>query len=146
MATAALLSQLLALNNQITQYTQQQMYWSNKLDANSAKLAKQVKAEENYNKEYDKAKDGSRSTALKMNGKEFIAKETEATDAQAKQWAKYKVGEYDEELSLELADLDLEYDSMKTMCDTLLEQLRAQKESLTNAVSTEASDTHELGN
>ena len=58
MATAALLSQLLALNNQITQYTQQQMYWSNKLDANSAKLAKQVKAEENYWKEYDKAKEG----------------------------------------------------------------------------------------
>ena len=45
------------------------------------------------------------------------------------------------EIRVELADLDIEYDTMKTMYDTMLEQLRAQKESEKTATSTAAQDT-----
>ena len=56
-------------------------------------------------------------------------------------YAHAKVKQYDEELSLELADLDIEYDTMKTMYDTMLEELRAQQESEKTATSTAAQDT-----
>ena len=51
------------------------------------------------------------------------------------------VKQYDEELSLELAELDMEYDTMKTMYDTLLEEMRAQADSEKTATSTAAQDT-----
>ena len=59
----------------------------------------------------------------------------------ADQYAHAKVDQYNEELSLELADLDMEYDTMKTMYDTMLEELRAQQESEKTATSTAAQDT-----
>ena len=61
--------------------------------------------------------------------------------ALADMYAHAKVDEYNEELSLELADLDIEYDTMKTMYDTMLEELRAQQESEKTATSTAAQDT-----
>ena len=76
--TAALLLNLLNTNADINYYTQQSIYWNSKYEANSAMLAKQVKAEESWMKEYDKAKDGTRTSDLKMNGQVFVAKETEA--------------------------------------------------------------------
>jgi len=139
--TAALLGNLLTTNADINYYTQQQIYWANKYEANSAKLAKQVKYEEKWEAAYDSAMDGSRTTALKMNGYVFLDKEVAGTEAQAEQWADYKVDEYDAELSLELADLDIEYDTMKTMYETLLEELRAQQEGEKTATSTAAQDT-----
>ena len=139
--TAALLLNLLNTNADINYYTQQSIYWSAKYEANSAKLSKQVKAEESWMKEYDKAKDGTRTSDLKINGNIFIAKEKEASDCEAIAWADYKVDEYNEELSLELADLDMEYDTMKTMYDSMLEQLRAQQETEKQATSNAAQDT-----
>ena len=56
-----------------------------------------------------------------------------------------KVKEYDEAYSLELADLDIEYDTMKCMYDTLLEEMRAQQESEKTATSSAAQDTGLLG-
>jgi len=143
--TAALLGNLLTVNADINYYTQQQIYWSTKYKANSAKLAKQVKYEEKWEAAYDSAMDGSRTSALKMNGYVFLDKEVAGTEAQAEQWADYKVEEYDAELSLELADLDIEYDTMKTMYETLLEELRAQQEGEKTATSTAAQDTGLLG-
>ena len=139
--TAALLGNLLTVNADVNYYTQQQIYWSNKYKANSAKLAKQVKYEEKWEAQYDSAMDSGRSSALKMNGYVFLDKEVAGSDAQARQWADYKVSEYDEELSLELADLDIEYDTMKTMYETLLEELRAEKDADKQATSTAAQDT-----
>ena len=143
--TAALLGNLLTVNADVNYYTQQQIYWSNKYKANSAKLAKQVKYEEKWEAQYDSAMDSGRSSALKMNGYVFLDKEVAGSDAQARQWADYKVSEYDEELSLELADLDIEYDTMKTMYETLLEELRAEKDADKQATSTAAQDTCLLG-
>ena len=59
----------------------------------------------------------------------------------ADKYAHAKVKQYNKELSLELADLDIEYCTMKTMYDTMLEELRAQKESEKSATSTAAQDT-----
>ena len=139
--TAALLLNLLNTNADINYYTQQSIYWSAKYEANNAKLTKQVNYEESWMKEYDKAKDGTRTTELKINGVQQVAANTEATDCQAIAWADYKVDEYDEELSQELADLDMEYDTMKTMYDSMLEQLRAQQETEKTATSNAAQDT-----
>ena len=48
--TAALLGTLLNTNADINYYTQQQIFWSGKYEANSAKLEKQVKYEEKMGK------------------------------------------------------------------------------------------------
>ena len=142
---AAQLGNLLAVNADINFYTQMQLYWSHMYEANQEKLQKQIKYEEKWESAFDNAKDGTRKSDLKMNGNVFIAKETEATDLQADQWAHFKVSQYDEELSMELAELDIEYDTMRTMYDTLLEELRAQKDADKQSVSTAAQDTGLLG-
>ena len=135
--TSALLLNLLTTNADINYYTQQQIYWSNKYEANSAKLAKQVKYEEKWNDAYDDCYYAEDDKKVKVNGVEQ-ANQCECT---AIAYADYKVEEYDEDLKNELADLDLEYDTMKTMYVTVLEQLRAQKEGQQEATSNAAQDT-----
>ena len=144
--TAALLGNLLTTNADINYYTQQQIYWSNKYEANSAKLAQQVKYEEKWCDAYDDAKDIDKTCKL-ANGYTFKTKEDQKvlTDAEAKRYADQKVTQYKEELSLKYADLDIEYDTMKCMYDSLLEQLRAQQESEKAATSAAAQDTGLLG-
>ena len=56
-------------------------------------------------------------------------------------YAHAKVKQYNEELSLELAEMDIEYDTMQTMYEAMLEQLRAQKDSENTAVQNAAQDT-----
>ena len=135
--TAALLGNLLNTNADINYYTQQSIYWNAKYEANSAKLEQQVKYEEKWEAAFDSAIDNTKDltcsgiTVATGNKNELIAD----------QYAHAKVKQYDEELSLELAELDIEYDTMKTMYDTLLEQMRAQQESEKNATSTAAQDT-----
>ena len=55
-------------------------------------------------------------------------KDVVLSDSEARRYADAKVTKYDAELSLELADLDIEYDTMKTMYDTLVQELSAQKD------------------
>ena len=135
--TAALLGNLLNTNADINYYTQQQIYWSGKYEANSEKLSKQVKYEEKWESAFDSAIDNTKDltasgvTVRANNQSEYIAD----------LYAHAKVKQYSEELSLELADLDIEYDTMKTMYDTMLEELRAQQESEKTATSTAAQDT-----
>ena len=140
--TAALLGNLLCTNADINFYTQQQIYWSNKYEANAAKLSKQVKYEEKWENAFEDAKDSEKSINITGFKKD---KGTIATDPEAEKYANLKVKEYNEELSLELADLDIEYDTMKCMYDTLLEEMRAQQESEKTATSSAAQDTGLLG-
>jgi len=136
--TAALLGTLLNTNADINYYTQQQIYWSNKYEANAAKLAEQTKAEEKWEKAFDEGKDADKKIDscgyVKEKGQVF-------DDATADAYAHAKVKEYNEELKLELADLDIEYDTMKTMYETLLEKLRADEEGEKQATATAAQDT-----
>ena len=138
--TAALLANLLATNADINYYTQQSIYWNSMYEANNKKLVKHNKYEEQWNKEYDKAIEGEKE--CKVGGEVYIAKDAGyVSEAQAKRYADAKVTEYDEDLLIELTELDIEYDTMKTMYDTLLEQLRAQQESEKSVVSASAQDT-----
>ncbi len=135
--TAALLGNLLNTNADINYYTQQSIFWNAKYEANSAKLQEQVKYEQKWQSAFDSAIDNTKDltasgvTVRANNQSEYIAD----------LYAHAKVKQYSEELSLELADLDIEYDTMKTMYDTMLEELRAQQESEKTATSTAAQDT-----
>lgn len=135
--TAALLGNLLNTNADINYYTQQSVFWNAKYEANEAKLSKQVKYEEKWENAFDSALDNTRE--LNAGGVKVAA--GNQNEMVADKYAHAKVKEYDEELSLELADLDIEYDTMKTMYDTMLETLRAQQESEKTATSTAAQDT-----
>lgn len=135
--TSALLLNLLNTNADINYYTQQSIYWSAKYEANSAKLSKQVKAEEKWMDAYDSCYYAEEGKEVKIGNNPF----TRGNECYAIAYADQKVREYDEELSLELADLDMEYDTMKTMYDSMLEQLRAQQEAEKTATSNAAQDT-----
>ncbi len=135
--TAALLGNLLCTNADINYYTQQSVYWNAKYEANMAKLEEQVKYEEKWENAFDSAIDNTKS--LKAGG--ITVKEGNKCEDIADAYAHAKVKQYDEELSLELANYDIEYDTIKTMYDTLLEELRAKQESEKTATSTAAQDT-----
>ncbi|MBQ7764828.1 hypothetical protein IJ384_05630 [bacterium] len=135
--TAALLGNLLCTNADINYYTQQSIYWNSKYEANMAKLEEQVKYEEKWCNAFDSAIDNTKT--LKANG--VTVQEGNTCEDLADAYAHAKVREYNEELSLELADLDIEYDTMKTMYDTLLTEMRAKQESEKSVTQQAASDT-----
>ena len=139
--TAALLGNLLCTNADINYYTQQSIYWNAKYEANLAKLEEQVKYEEKWCNAFDSAIDNTKT--LQAGG--ITVNEGNKCEDLADAYAHAKVKQYDEELSLELADLDIEYDTMKCMYDTLLQELRAKQESEKTATSTAAQDTGLLG-
>lgn len=143
--TAALLGNFLTTKADKNYYIQQQIYWSNKYEANSAKLAEQVKYEEKWCDAFDDAQNIDKECKLKSGE---VVKEKGAkplSDKAAAAYATDKVAKYKEDLSLHYADLDIEYDTMKCMYDSLLEQLTAQEESEKAAVSAAAQDTGLLG-
>ena len=135
--TAALLGTLLTTNADINYYTQQQIFWNAKYEANLAKLEEQVKYHEKWEQAFDSAIDNTKD--LTAGGVTVGA--NNKNEALADAYADAKVKHYDEELSLELAELDIEYDTMKTMYDTLLQELRAKQESEKEATSNAAADT-----
>ncbi len=137
--TSAALGSLLTTQADYNYYIQQQMYWSNKYESNMAKLEEQVKYETKWESAMDSATDSSRTRELKANG--FIVGANDYSEATARRYADVKVSQYDAELSLELADLDIEYDTMKTMYDTLVQELSAQKDAEKTLVGTCAQDT-----
>ena len=135
--TAALLGTLLNTNADINYYTQQQIFWSGKYEANSAKLEKQVKYEEKWESAFDSAIDNTKE--LNVGGVRVA--EGNKNEMIADAYAHAKVKQYNEELSLELAEMDVEYDTMQTMYESRLEQLRAQKEGQKTATTSAAQDT-----
>lgn len=135
--TAALLGNLLCTNADINYYTQQSIFWNAKYEANMAKLEEQVKYEEKWENAFDSAIDNTKDLTVKG----ITVKKGNQCEELADAYAHAKVKQYNEELSLELADLDIEYDTMKTMYDTLLEEMRAKQESEKTATSTAAQDT-----
>lgn len=136
-ATATALSGLLQTKADINFYTLQSMYWNNKYEANSAKLQKQVQAEEKWNNSYDSCFYAEEGKEVKIGNQKYAA----GCECQAKEYADQKVRQYDAALSEELAELDMEYDTMKCMYDTLLEELRAKEDSQKTLTSEAAQDT-----
>ena len=137
--TAALLGNLLNKNADYNYYAMQQIYWNNMYEANSAKLNKQTKYEEKWESAFDDAQNVDKQ--CKIGNTTWKEKDQVLSDAQADAYAHAKVKEYNESLSLELADLDLEYDTMRNMYETLMQELQSQKESAKSVTSTAAQDT-----
>ena len=136
-ATGANLGSLLQTKADITYYTQQQMFWTQLYDANAAKLQKQVKYETKWTSYFEKALDNDKE--LEKAG--IVVEKGNKDEYTAQLYAEAWVEEYDEELSLDLADKDMEYEAMKTMYETLLEEMRAREEAEQQLVSDSASDT-----
>lgn len=135
--TAAQLGNLLCTNADINYYTQQSIYWTAKYEANMAKLEEQVKYHEKWEGAFDSAIDNTKQLTAGC----VTVNEGNKCEDLADAYAHAKVKQYNEELSLELADLDIEYDTMKTMYDTLLTELRAKQEAEKTSTSTAAQDT-----
>lgn len=135
--TAAQLGNLLCTNADINYYTQQSIYWTSKYEANLAKLEEQVRYHDKWEGAFDSAIDNTKQ--LTAGG--IVVNEGNQCEDLADAYAHAKVKQYNEELSIELADLDIEYDTMKCMYDTLLQELRAKQESEKTATSTAAQDT-----
>ena len=143
MSTAAQLGNLLNVTADYNYYTMQQNYWAAKFEANSEKLQKQAGYEEKWESAYDTAMEGSKE--CKVGGRVYVQKDQgNVSEEVAEAYANAKVSQYDKELSLELAELDIEYDTMKTMYETLVTELQAQKDADKQQVATCAQDTHLL--
>lgn len=136
-ATAALLGTLLCTNADITYYTQQQIFWANKYEANAAKLGKQETLEEKYWEAYDKCYYAEEDKEVKIGSQVFASN----CECSAIEYANLKVKNFNKELLDELMELDIQYGIMKDMYETQLEALRAQQESEKTATSTAAGDT-----
>lgn len=141
MSTASALASLLQHKSDLNYYTQQQIWYANKQEASSAKVAKYARYEEQWEKAYDDCMSAEEGKEKKINGRVFNA----GSEADAEAYANAKVQQRDEELYLELVDEDMEYDSMKEMYNTLCEELRAEIDSEKQLTSTNAQDTHLLG-
>ena len=144
MSSAAQLGTLLNTQADLNYYTMQLTFWSAKYEANQEKLQKQVGYEDKWNKAFESAIDNTRELTASCCGKSVKVAENNTNESIADAYADAKVRQYDEELSLELAELDIEYDTMKTMYEALVTSLQAQKESEKQSTATAMQDTHLL--
>ena len=146
MSSAAQLGNLLNVQADLNYYTMLLNQWSAKYEANAEKLSAQQTAEEKWTEAYDKAYDHTGGdAALRAGGKVWVQKDEEnVSAATAEAYAHAKVKDYDEELSLELAELDIEYDTMKTMYEALVTMKQAEKDSDKQSTATAMQDTHLL--
>ena len=131
---AAELGQLLALKADIAFLTLKQIYASNKLTNIQAQLTKEQKYETEWQKAYDKCFDAEEGKEI-----EGFANNDEAA---ATRYANFKVVDYDPARLAELSEKDIEYDTMKTMYDTMLQEDRALLDSLKGLVEKDAADTN----
>ena len=141
MSGAAQLGNLLNVTADLNYYTAQLNIWSAKYEANSQKLQKQVKYEEKWVNAFEDAQDPDKQIkTTKYNKEKGEVWGEEKADA----YAHYKVKEYDQSLSLELEEMDIEYDTMKTMYEALVTQLQAEKDADKQSTATAMQDTHLL--
>ena len=100
------------------------------------------KYEEKYLQAYDDAQNVDKT--CKIGNKTYKEKDQVLSDKAADAYAHAKVKQYDEEVLLELAEEDMEYDSLKTVLETSITELQAEKESWKQQTATSAQDTHLL--
>ena len=138
--TAASMSQLLTLTQERNFYQMQQIYWSNEHTAMTAKVKQHEKYQATWNNAYDKIANPASTDdngKVKVNGKEYTAGDLGA----AEEYAYSVCEEYNEETLLELSNLEVEYESMQQMYETLLEETNARIEQQKELVSENAKDT-----
>ena len=140
MSTSMSLKALIDVQAQINFYSLELVKMNSKYEANSAKLSKYQQWEEQWNEKYDDCYYAEEGKEVKIGNNIFAS----GCECAAEEYADEKVRQRDEQVYLELADLDMEYESRKTMLDTLLQELRAEEEALKNQTSTSAQDTNLL--
>ena len=113
------------------------------MDANTAKLEDQQKWEKKWETAFDNAQDEDKT--CKIGNTTWKEKGEVLDDRRADAYAHAKVKKYNEELLDELTELDMEYDSRKTMLEASITELQAEKDSWKQQASTEFQDTHLLG-
>lgn len=136
---AANLAGLLTTNADINYYTQQSIFWNAKYEKNLALLQEQQGYETKWEDAYDDVLNSGKE--IKYKGKVYNNKDEYNDEADALKYAKAKVSQYKEEVLMELADNDIEYETMKCMYDTMLETLRAKQEAQKTLTSEAAQDT-----
>ena len=134
--TAAAMSQLLTLIQERNYYQMQQIYWSNEHTAMTAKVKKHEKYHTEWEQAFDKVMDAEEGKEVKYNGVTY-----DQNEMAARQYADMICEEYDEETLLELSNLEVEYESMQQMYETLLEETNARIEQQRELVSENAKDT-----
>ena len=112
------------------------------MDANTAKLEEQQKWEKKWEKAFEDGQDDDKAINSCGYHKE---KGEHWSDAKADAYAHAKVKKYDEDLLDELTELDMDYDSRKTLLEAEITEKTAEKDSWKQETSTEFQDTHLLG-
>lgn len=140
MSTSMLLFSVLNCEAEYNYFNRELISITNKLEANTAKLEKQTKYEEQYNKAYDDALDPDKKiSGVKDEG-------VVLSECQAAEYAHSKVRAYDENLLEELNDLDLSYSTRKTSLETQIEMIKGNKDTYKQQLGTSVQDTHLLNN
>ena len=139
--TAMRLGQLLADQASLNTYILYESQWASKYEANHEKLEAQVRYFDKWENAFDSAIDNTRELKASSGGKTIVVGENNTNEDLADKYAHAKVKQYDEDLSAELAELDIDFDTMKTMYETLVTELQAKVESEKQTTATGAQDT-----
>lgn len=135
--TSARLLHYLDLLSQRNYATQQSIYWADKYEVNNKRLQKLTKLETEHNNAYDKCYELEDGKSITFEGREYFG----GCECEAMDYADAKVKQYDEELKEELAEMDIEYETMKTMWEADLEVLNGQIEQEKQNLATGAQET-----
>ena len=154
MAVAGLLAQYLAIKAQISEYEVQNTRWNDLATA----MAKKLSGQENLQTKWDSASgtidekwhaesggDLSYGEDTFMIGGSGYGKYSRCDKEEiARSYANRKVPNYDPDKLEEYTALDIEYSTMTSMYETLLDELNAEADGLKEKLGTEAQDTHQL--
>ena len=133
---AAATSNVQSIQAEIAWYTREQIVINQKYEANLAKLEKQTRYETQWQNKFDSAINNDRE----INKCGIYIPENNENEDLAIQYADKMVDEYNAELLEELTETDMNYDSIKTMLDTVLEKKRSDLENARTMASTEVTD------
>lgn len=146
MSTAALLATLQMKQGELTYYTQQQIFWARKHEDATAALKTQTDLESKWEQKYDKVMDLEDDKKVKIGGVEYTGAALGTNrESKAQQYADEQVKGYDEAKLEDLTEQDIEYESMKTMYETLQKELQAEVDNLNEKVGNEAGKTYLIG-
>ncbi len=152
MAVAGLLAQYMAIKNQLSYYELQDTRWNDLAAAMTKKVSEQETSQGKYDDHSGSLYDSwGQTKEFKAGGVTFQDKNGNHPNhigvnsiAVCESYAHAKVPKFDAEKLDEYTNLDIEYQTMVNMYDTLIEELTAQADSLKEQLSTEAQDTHML--
>ena len=139
--TSAILAQLLAVKTQENIYTMDSIRWNAKYDANAERMSDQQGYQDKWEQKYDSAYSASDEQTLKAGGRSYSGSVLGGNAARSRAFANACVPKYDSDACAHYEALDIQYDTIKSTYETMLEELKAEKESLQSKLSEAAKDT-----